>query len=128
MVSLISSTSTVGIPYAWTTLLWAVILAAKSSGPRTSSEGTLSIQQHHDATTRGLLLGDTVSSPTFSTGNRTRGFHREPALGLGYLGSSVLFGVADLAPGPGVVAARPEQHRGLPDGLRRDTSTRSVRR
>ena len=84
----------VGIPYAGTTLLWAVILAA-IFWIWHFSEGTLSI---HSITTqrREAFYWATVFA-TFALGTALGDF-TATSLGLGYLASSVLFGVVILIP------------------------------
>jgi uncharacterized membrane-anchored protein len=84
----------VHIPYAGTTLLWAVILAAVFwSWQR--SEGTLSI---HSITTqrREAFYWATVFA-TFALGTAL-GDYTATSLNLGYLGSGILFGVVILIP------------------------------
>ena len=84
----------VGIPYAGTTLLWAVILAAIFL-IWYRSEGTLSI---HSITTqrREAFYWATVFA-TFALGTALGDF-TAMSLGLGYLASTVLFGVVILVP------------------------------
>ena len=112
----------VHIPYAGTTLLWAVILAAVFWLWQ-RSEGTLSI---HSITTqrREAFYWATVFA-TFALGTALGDF-TATSLGLGYLASGILFSRRHLAPGAGVVATRPEQHRGVLDGLRRDAAPRRL--
>jgi uncharacterized membrane-anchored protein len=84
----------VHIPYAGTTLLWAVVLAAIFiSWYR--CEGTLSI---HSITTqrREAFYWATVFA-TFALGTALGDF-TATSLGLGYLGSGILFGVVILIP------------------------------
>jgi uncharacterized membrane-anchored protein len=84
----------VGIPYAGTTLLWAVILAV-IFWLWNRSEGTLSI---HSITTqrREMYYWSTVFA-TFALGTALGDF-TATALNLGYLGSGILFGVIILIP------------------------------
>ena len=84
----------VGIPYAGTTLLWAVVLAA-IFWIWHSREGTLSI---HSITTqrREAFYWATVFA-TFALGTALGDF-TATSLGLGYLGSGVLFAVVILVP------------------------------
>ncbi len=84
----------VGIPYAGTTLLWAVILAAIFSVWQ-RSEGTLSI---HSITTqrREAFYWATVFA-TFALGTALGDF-TATSLHLGYLASAILFGVVILLP------------------------------
>ena len=114
----------VGIPYAGTTLLWAVVLW-RSSWSGTACEGTLSI---HSITTRRreCFYWATVFA-TFALGTALGDF-TATALGLGYLASGILFGVVILIPAAGVVAAGPERRRRLLDGLCRDPAPRRLLR
>ncbi len=84
----------VGIPYAGTTLLWAVVLGAIFLVWH-RSEGTLSI---HSITTqrRECFYWATVFA-TFALGTALGDF-TATALGLGYLASGILFGVVILIP------------------------------
>ena len=84
----------VGIPYAGTTLLWAVILAA-IFWVWQRSEGTLSI---HSITTqrREAFYWATVFA-TFALGTALGDF-TATSLHLGYLASGILFGVVILLP------------------------------
>jgi uncharacterized membrane-anchored protein len=84
----------VHIPYAGTTLLWAVVLAA-IFWIWHRSEGTLSI---HSITTqrRECFYWATVFA-TFALGTAL-GDYTATALGLGYLASGILFSVAILIP------------------------------
>lgn len=84
----------VGIPYAGTTLLWAVILAA-IFWLWQRSEGTLSI---HSITTqrREAFYWATVFA-TFALGTALGDF-TATSLHLGYLASGILFGVVILLP------------------------------
>ena len=84
----------VHIPYAGTTLLWAVVLIA-IFWVWFRSEGTLSI---HSVTTqrRECFYWATVFA-TFALGTALGDF-TATALGLGYLGSGILFSVAILIP------------------------------
>ncbi len=84
----------VGIPYAGTTLLWAVVLAAIFWIWR-FREGTLSI---HSITTqrREAWYWATVFA-TFALGTALGEF-TPISLGMGYLASSVFFGVVILVP------------------------------
>jgi uncharacterized membrane-anchored protein len=84
----------VGIPYAGTTILWAVILAA-IFWLWYHDEGTLSI---HSITTRRreCYYWSTVFA-TFALGTALGDF-TATALGLGYLASGILFGVIILIP------------------------------
>jgi uncharacterized membrane-anchored protein len=84
----------VGIPYAGTTILWAVVLAA-IFWLWHHSEGTLSI---HSITTRRreTYYWATVFA-TFALGTALGDF-TATALGLGYLASGILFGVIILIP------------------------------
>jgi uncharacterized membrane-anchored protein len=84
----------VGIPYAGTTILWAVVLIAVFWWWH-HSEGTLSI---HSITTRRreLFYWATVFA-TFALGTALGDF-TATALALGYLGSTILFGVVIVIP------------------------------
>jgi uncharacterized membrane-anchored protein len=84
----------VGIPYAGTTILWAVVLIA-IFWVWNHSEGTLSI---HSITTRRreVFYWATVFA-TFALGTALGDF-TATALGLGYLASGILFGVIILIP------------------------------
>jgi len=84
----------VGIPYAGTTILWAVVLIA-IFWVWHHSEGTLSI---HSITTRRreAFYWATVFA-TFALGTALGDF-TATALGLGYLASGILFGVIILIP------------------------------
>jgi uncharacterized membrane-anchored protein len=84
----------VGIPYAGTTLLWAVVLAA-IFWTWHHNEGTLSI---HTITTqrRECYYWATVFA-TFALGTAL-GDYTAIALNLGYLSSGILFGVVILIP------------------------------
>ena len=84
----------VGIPYAGTTLLWAVVLAA-IFWTWHRNEGTLSI---HSITTqrRECYYWATVFA-TFALGTAL-GDYTAIALNLGYLSSGILFGVVILIP------------------------------
>jgi uncharacterized membrane-anchored protein len=84
----------VGIPYAGTTVLWAVVLAA-IFWLWHHNEGTLSI---HSITTRRreTYYWATVFA-TFALGTALGDF-TATALGLGYLSSGILFGVIILIP------------------------------
>jgi uncharacterized membrane-anchored protein len=84
----------VGIPYAGTTLLWAVVLAA-IFWVWYRNEGTLSI---HSITTqrREAYYWATVFA-TFALGTALGDF-TATSLGLGYLASGVLFGVVIFIP------------------------------
>ena len=84
----------VGIPYAGTTLLWAVVLAVIFA-IWYFSEGTLSI---HSITTqrREAFYWATVFA-TFALGTALGDF-TATSLGLGYAASSILFGVVILIP------------------------------
>jgi uncharacterized membrane-anchored protein len=84
----------VDIPYAGTTLLWAVVLAAIFA-IWYRSEGTLSI---HSVTTqrRESFYWATVFA-TFALGTALGDF-TATSLGLGYLASGILFGVVILVP------------------------------
>jgi uncharacterized membrane-anchored protein len=84
----------VGIPYAGTTLLWAAVLAA-IFWVWHSKEGTLSI---HSITTqrREAFYWATVFA-TFALGTALGDF-TATTLGLGYLASSILFGLVILIP------------------------------
>jgi uncharacterized membrane-anchored protein len=84
----------VGIPYAGTTILWAVVLIAVFWVWH-HSEGTLSI---HSITTRRreVFYWATVFA-TFALGTALGDF-TATALGLGYLASGILFGVIILIP------------------------------
>src|ERR1700733_5117765 len=85
---------TFGLPYAATTILWAVVLAAVFWTWH-RSEGTLSI---HSITTqrRECFYWATVFA-TFALGTALGDF-TATALGLGYLASGILFSVAILIP------------------------------
>jgi len=84
----------VHIPYAGTTLLWAVVLAAVFFAWY-RSEGTLSI---HSVTTqrREAFYWATVFA-TFALGTALGDF-TATSLNLGYLGSGILFGMVILVP------------------------------
>jgi uncharacterized membrane-anchored protein len=84
----------VGIPYAGTTLLWAVVLAVIFAIWHVS-EGTLSI---HSITTqrREAFYWATVFA-TFALGTALGDF-TATSLGLGYPASSILFGVVIVIP------------------------------
>jgi uncharacterized membrane-anchored protein len=84
----------VGIPYAGTSLLWAVVLAV-IFWLWHHNEGTLSI---HSITTqrREIYYWATVFA-TFALGTALGDF-TATALGLGYLASTILFGVIILIP------------------------------
>jgi uncharacterized membrane-anchored protein len=84
----------VGIPYAGTTILWAVVLIA-IFWVWHRTEGTLSI---HSITTRRreAFYWATVFA-TFALGTALGDF-TATALGLGYLASGILFGVIILIP------------------------------
>jgi uncharacterized membrane-anchored protein len=84
----------VGIPYAGTTVIWAVVLAAVFCCWY-RSEGTLSI---HSITTRGreYFYWATVFA-TFALGTAL-GDYTALALHLGFLGSGILFGAVILIP------------------------------
>ena len=84
----------VGIPYAGTTLFWAVVLIAIFLVWH-RSEGTLSI---HSITTRRreCFYWATVFA-TFALGTALGDF-TATALGLGYLASGILFGIVILIP------------------------------
>jgi len=84
----------VGIPYAGTTLLWMVVLAAIFSVWHVS-EGTLSI--HSITTQRREAFYWTTVFATFALGTALGDF-TATSLGLGYLASSALFGVVILIP------------------------------
>jgi hypothetical protein len=114
----------VGIPYAGTTLLWAVILAAIFFLWQ-RSEGTLSI---HSITTqrREAFYWATVFA-TFALGTALGDF-TATSLHLGLPGLGHPLRRRHPAPGPGVVAVRPEQHRRLLDVLRRHATARCVLR
>jgi uncharacterized membrane-anchored protein len=84
----------VGIPYAGTTILWAVVLIAVFWLWH-HSEGTLSI---HSITTRRreVFYWATVFA-TFALGTALGDF-TATALGLGYLASTILFGIIIVIP------------------------------
>ena len=84
----------VGIPYAGTTLLWAVILAAIFLLWQ-RSEGTLSI--HSITTQRRESFYWTTVFATFALGTALGDF-TATSLHLGYLASGILFGVVILLP------------------------------
>jgi uncharacterized membrane-anchored protein len=84
----------VGIPYAGTTLLWAVVLAAVFWLWH-RSEGTLSI--HSILTRRRESFYWTVVFATFALGTAL-GDYTATALGLGYLASGILFTVVIAIP------------------------------
>jgi uncharacterized membrane-anchored protein len=84
----------VGIPYAGTTLLWAVILAAVFTLWH-HSEGTLSI--HSIATQRREAFYWATVFATFALGTALGDF-TATSLHLGYLASGILFGVVILLP------------------------------
>ncbi len=87
----------VGIPYAGTTLLWAVILAA-IFWVWQRSEGTLSI--HSITTQRREAFYWAVVFATFALGTALGDF-TATSLHLGYLASGILFGVVILLPALG---------------------------
>ena len=114
----------VHIPYAGTTLLWAVILAAIFWALAAQRGHALDPQHHHPAT-RGFLLGDGVRD--LCPRHRARRLHRDLAQpGLPGLGHPLRRRHPD--PGPGAMAARPEQHRRVLDVLRRHAAARCVLR
>jgi uncharacterized membrane-anchored protein len=84
----------VGIPYAGTTILWAVVLALVFWRWH-RSEGTLSI--HSITTRRRESYYWAVVFATFALGTALGDF-TATALGLGYLASGILFGVIILIP------------------------------
>jgi uncharacterized membrane-anchored protein len=84
----------VGIPYAGTTILWAVVLAAIFAIWH-RSEGTLSI--HSITTRRRETYYWATVFVTFALGTALGDF-TATALGLGYLASGILFGVVILIP------------------------------
>lgn len=84
----------VGIPYAGTTLLWAVILAAIFLLWQ-RSEGTLSI--HSITTQRREAFYWTTVFATFALGTALGDF-TATSLNLGYLASGILFSVVILLP------------------------------
>jgi len=84
----------VGIPYAGTTLLWAVVLAAIFWRWH-RSEGTLSI--HSIVTTRRECYYWATVFATFALGTALGDF-TATALGLGYLASGIAFFVIILVP------------------------------
>jgi uncharacterized membrane-anchored protein len=85
----------VHIPYAGTTVIWAVILAVIFL-LWYRSEGTLSIHSVHTRT-RELCYWATVFA-TFALGTAL-GDYTATALNLGFLGSGILFAVAIIIPG-----------------------------
>ena len=109
----------VHIPYAGTTLLWAVILGA-IFWLWQRSEGTLSI---HSITTqrREVFYWATVFA-TFALGTALGDF-TATSLNLGLPGLGHPLRGRHPAPGPRAVAARPERHRRVLDVVHRDTST-----
>ena len=86
---------TFGIPYAGTTVIWAVVLAAVF-WTWNRSEGTLSI--HSIVTTRRELFYWATVFATFALGTALGDF-TATVLHLGYLGSGIFFGVVFLVPG-----------------------------
>jgi uncharacterized membrane-anchored protein len=84
----------VGIPYAGTTLLWAVVLSAIFL-VWYRTEGTLSI--HSIITQRRECFYWATVFATFALGTALGDF-TATALGLGYLASGILFGVVILIP------------------------------
>ena len=84
----------VGIPYAGTTLLWAVVLAGIFL-LWDRLEGTLSI--HSITTQRREMFYWATVFVTFALGTALGDF-TATALGLGYLASTILFGVIILIP------------------------------
>ena len=114
----------VGIPYAGTTLLWAVVLAAIFL-VWYRIERTLSI---HSITTqrREVFYWATVFA-TFALGTALGDF-TATALGLGYLASTILFGVVILIPAVAWWQLRHERSGRLLVRLRRDASPRRVLR
>lgn len=83
-----------GIPYAGTTALWAVVLAAVFWWWR-RTEGTLSV--HSIVTRRRELFYWAVVFATFALGTALGDF-TATELHLGYLGSAVLFAVVIMVP------------------------------
>jgi uncharacterized membrane-anchored protein len=83
-----------GIPYAGTTLLWAVVLAVIFTGWH-RSEGTLSI--HSITTTRREIFYWATVFATFALGTALGDF-TATSLDLGYLASGILFGGLILLP------------------------------
>jgi uncharacterized membrane-anchored protein len=84
----------VGIPYAGTTLLWAVVLALVF-WRWDRSEGTLSI--HSITTRRREMYYWAVVFATFALGTALGDF-TATTLGLGYLASGIMFGVIIMIP------------------------------
>jgi len=84
----------VGIPYAGTTVLWAVVLALVF-WLWYRSEGTLSI--HSITTRRREAYYWAVVFATFALGTALGDF-TATALGLGYLASGIMFGIIILIP------------------------------
>lgn len=84
----------VGIPYAGTTVGWAIVLAIVF-WVWYRSEGTLSI--HSISSTRRELFYWATVFATFALGTALGDF-TATALGLGYLASGILFGVVILIP------------------------------
>ncbi len=114
----------VKIPYAGTTLLWAVILMA-IFWTWHHNEGTLSI---HSITTqrREAYYWATVFA-TFALGTALGDF-TATSLNLGYLASGILFSCGHPDPGAGVVEVQSQRGRRLLDGLRGHPSPRGILR
>ncbi len=85
----------VGLPYAVTTALWAVVLAAVFT-LWYRSERTLSI--HSIVTTRREIFYWATVLATFALGTALGDF-TAVALGIGFLASGILFGILILLPG-----------------------------
>src|SRR6202034_2450039 len=85
---------TFGLPYAATTILWAVVLAGVFWF-WDRSEGTLSI--HSVTTTRRECFYWATVFATFALGTALGDF-TATSLGLGYLASGIIFGVIILLP------------------------------
>ncbi len=113
----------VGIPYAGTTLLWAVVLAGVFI-VWYRSERTLSI--HSILTRRREMFYWATVFATFALGTALGDF-TATTLGLGYLSSVVLFFVAIVMP---AIAwrARPQRRRRVLVGLRADPAAGRVGR
>ena len=112
----------VGIPYAGTTLLWAVVLALVF-WLWYRSEGTLSI--HSIVTRRREAYYWAVVFATFALGTALGDFTAS-VLGLGYLASAIMFFVHHLDPRGVLVAVRAQRDRRLLVRLRGDPSAGRV--
>ena len=115
----------IGIPYAGTTLLWAVVLALVF-WLWYRSEGTLSI--HSIVTRRREAYYWAVVFATFALGTALGDFTAS-VLGLGYLASAIMFFFIISDPRAVLVAVRTQRDRGLLVRLRGDPAAgRVVRR